>query len=177
MGTCLYVAEGEIEKRFLTEIKQLEYFVPGKFMKCNLMQNKIKYSDSIMAKKYARIICIIDTDCLKQSQLETLRYNLKMLSEVCRNIEIMVQNKNFEDELCRLLEKKSLLKVFSKAFDGVKDLKHFLAQNVIYERYLSSKELENYCAKYHEFKELWAKQHKCNVNVKFVTGRDIMKEK
>ena len=45
MGTCLYVAEGEIEKRFLTEIKQLEYFVPGKFMKYNLMHNRIKYSD------------------------------------------------------------------------------------------------------------------------------------
>ncbi|MBE6097718.1 MAG: hypothetical protein E7198_07970 [Schwartzia succinivorans] len=62
MGTCLYVAEGEIEKRFLAEIKQLEYFVPGKFMKYNLMHNKIKYSDSIMAKKYSRIICVIDTD-------------------------------------------------------------------------------------------------------------------
>lgn len=26
MDTCLYVVEGEIEKRFLTELKQLECF-------------------------------------------------------------------------------------------------------------------------------------------------------
>ena len=71
MGTCLYVAEGEIEKRFLTEVKQLEYFVPGKFMKYNLMHNKIKYSDNIMAKKYSRIICVIDTDGALQTAFGT----------------------------------------------------------------------------------------------------------
>lgn len=177
MGTCLYVAEGEIEKRFLTEIKQLEYFVPGKFMKYNLMHNRIKYSDSIMAKKYSRIICVIDTDCLDPIQLKTLEHNLRMLSEVCRNIEVMVQNKNFEDELCRLLGKKSLLKVFSKTFDGVKDLKRFLAQNVIYKEYLSTEKLEAYCGKYHEFRDLWIKQHKRSAYIKFVTGKDIMNKK
>ena len=50
MDKCLYVAEGEIEQRFLAELKQLGYFVPGKFMKYNLMQKKVKHSDNIMAK-------------------------------------------------------------------------------------------------------------------------------
>ena len=100
-----------------------------------------------------------------------------MLSEVCRNIEVMVQNKNFEDELCRLLGKKSLLKVFSKTFDGVKDLKHFLAQNVIYKEYLSTEKLEAYCGKYHEFRDLWIKQHKRSAYIKFVTGKDIINKR
>ena len=129
MDKCLYVAEGEIEQRFLAELKQLGYFVPGKFMKYNLMQKKVKHSDNIMAKKYTRLICIIDTDCVEATNLETFVHNLKMLKEICRNIEVMVQKENFEGELSWLLGNKSLLKAFTTKFEGVKELKQFLAQS------------------------------------------------
>ena len=136
MDICLYVAEGEIEKRFLNELKQLEYFVPGKFSKFNLMQKRIKVTDNIMSKHYSRIICIIDTDCEELPQLENLKYNLQELITVCGRLEVMVQNKNFEDELIRLMDTDNLLIAFNQKFAGIKELKKFLSQKVIYKNYI-----------------------------------------
>lgn len=37
-GRCLYVVEGDIEKRFIEQIKQADLIVPGRVQVFNLMQ-------------------------------------------------------------------------------------------------------------------------------------------
>ena len=174
MDICLYVAEGEIEKRFLNELKQLEYFVPGKFSKFNLMQKRIKVTDNIMSKHYSRIICIIDTDCEELPQLENLKYNLQELITVCGRLEVMVQNKNFEDELIRLMDTDNLLIAFNQKFAGIKELKKFLSQKVIYKNYIDLNRLPEYCKNYHTFKQLWIHTFSKNVRISFITGKNIL---
>ncbi len=174
MDICLYVAEGEIEKRFLNELKQLEYFVPGKFCKFNLMQKRIKVTDNIMSKHYSRIICIIDTDCEDLPQLENLKHNLKELSTVCERLEVMVQNKNFEDELGRLMDTDNLLTAFNHKFAGIKELKRFLSQKVVYKNYISFNRIPEYCKDYQPFQELWIGTFSKSVRISFKTGKDIL---
>lgn len=172
MDICLYVAEGEIEKRFLTELKQLGYIVPGRFCKFNLMQNRVKDSDSIMSRRYSRIICIIDTDCAENIQLDNLKFNLNKFSSICGRIEVLVQNKNFEDELSRLLSCKNMLTAFNKKFDGVKELKKYLAQKVVYEKVIDPSQLLLYGGNNRDFKDLWKFRFN-DARITFITGYDI----
>ena len=57
-GRCLYVVEGDIEKRF---IEQADLIVPGRVQVFNLMQKEIREKDSILNKKVSSVFCIIDT--------------------------------------------------------------------------------------------------------------------
>lgn len=41
-GRCLYIVEGDIEKRFIEQIKQADLIVPGRVQVFNLMQKKNK---------------------------------------------------------------------------------------------------------------------------------------
>ena len=174
MDTCLYVAEGEIEKRFLTELKQLECIIPGKFCKFNLMQKRVKNSDNIMAKHYSRIICIIDTDCAETVQLDNLKYNLNALTSICEKLDVMVQNKNFEDELKRLMNTNNLLTAFNQKFEGIKDLKKFLSQKINYNNYLGVDRLFLYCQKYQGFEQLWIGRYPNEIKCSFITGKEIL---
>lgn len=173
MDTCLYVAEGEIEKRFLTELKQIGYIVPGKFCKFNLMQKRVKNSDNIMAKHYSRIICIIDTDCAESVQLDNLKYNIDALTSICEKLEVMVQNKNFEDELKRLMNRSNLLTAFNQKFEGIKDLKKFLSQKISYAKCLDKNRVSLYCQKYQEFEQLWTDRCSKEPSLIFITGKEI----
>ncbi|MBE6102692.1 MAG: hypothetical protein E7200_11500 [Selenomonas ruminantium] len=177
METRLYIAEGETEEHFIKEMIRLKCFVPGKFRKFNLMQKQLKNTDNIMMKKYSRVICIIDTDCISDDEVEKLKANLKMLSGICSRLDVLVQNKNFEDELKRLLGKKNLLKAFPEKFDGLGELKHFLAEKIDYEKYIDKKKVSSYCSGSNEFKEELGRCLGKNKKIKIIAGENIRPKK
>ena len=96
MSKILYIAEGEIEKRFIDFLKHEEFIVAGRFAKFNLMQDKLKESNDILTRKMDKIFCILDTDVVN---ISNLLFNLKKLADICpKNIFTLIQNRNFEDE-------------------------------------------------------------------------------
>ena len=58
MNKCLYIVEGEIEERFIKQLKELDWIIPGRISRFNLMQKKLKKTDNILSKRMDYIYCI-----------------------------------------------------------------------------------------------------------------------
>lgn len=107
-GRCLYVVEGDIEKRFIEQIKQADLIVPGRVQVFNLMQKEIKGKDSILNKKVSSVFCIIDTDRKEVDNLQKLTHNVKKLRQIGADVIVLVQKENFEGELGYVLEEEGI---------------------------------------------------------------------
>lgn len=152
MSKILYIAEGEIEERFINFLKQNAFIKSGRFKKFNLMQEKLKNSNSILTKKVATVYCILDTDTTTPENISTLIFNLRKLAEIClRCVFCLIQNKNFEDELKFILNCHDLKAFFKLPYKTTKDLKTYLAQTVNYNRYISKTNLTRYCSRSENF--------------------------
>lgn len=153
MSKVLYIAEGEIEERFIKFLTQNNFIQMGRFKKFNLTQNRLKDSDSPLTTKIDKAICILDTDVISATIFSNLIFNLKKLKEICSNcVIILIQYKNFEDELRFVLNNDNLTKLFHLP-NTTKDLKKFLAQSVNYEKYIVKENLCRYCTRPDSFKE------------------------
>jgi hypothetical protein len=140
MPKILYIAEGEIEERFIKFLVQNDFIQCGVFLKFNLMQNRLKDSSNILRSKKDKICCVLDTDLVQPANISNLIFNLKKLNVICKNNTfVLVQNKNFEDELKFLLNCNDLTKFFKLPYNTVKDLKEYLAQTVNYKKIISKK--------------------------------------
>ena len=96
----------------------------------------------------------LDTDCIETTNFDTLLNNVKMLRSICpRNIFLLIQNKNFEDELLYVLDCKNLCDKFNLKHSTQKDLKKHLAQSVSYSGIISKENLVHYCRRPEEFKD------------------------
>lgn len=107
-GRCLYVVEGDIEKRFIEQIKQADLIVPGRVQVFNLMQKEIREKDSILNKKVSSVFCIIDTDRKEVDNLQKLTHNVKKLRQIGADVVVLVQKENFEGELGYVLEEEGI---------------------------------------------------------------------
>lgn len=153
MSKILYIAEGEIEERFINFLKQNALIKSGRFKKFNLMQEKLKNNNSILTKKVTTVYCILDTDITTPENISTLIFNLNKLAEVClRHVFCLVQNKNFEDELKFILNCHDLGAFFKLPHNTTKDIKTYLAQAVNYSRHISRTNLNRYCSRSENFK-------------------------
>lgn len=154
MAKILYIAEGEIEERFINFLKQADLIQTGRFKKFNLMQNQLKDSSNILAQNVDAVYCILDTDLVAQDNLDNLVFNLKKLAGICpKSVFCLVQNQNFEDELKFLLDCGDLGKFFKLPYNTTKDLKTYLAQSINYEKFISKKNLIRYCNRFESFAE------------------------
>ena len=155
MSKCLYIGEGETEKRFIHFLRENDYIEPGKFVKFNLMQSELRKTSHIFAIRYAKIVCVIDTDCCADDNLNKFFANIKNLKTVCKkSLYVAIQNKNFEDELCYILECKNLGDFFKLKYKSVADIKNFLTNKVVYSNYVNKDKAERYCCRPKEFIEL-----------------------
>ncbi len=105
MKKCLYIMEGETEKRFLEELKANNWIISGRTRKYNLMQNRIKPTDSIVAMKYA-LLWDSDWNLLHDSiiRMESRLYsNMDELFGFEYIFAHMFQDSSMEDE--SILEK------------------------------------------------------------------------
>lgn len=162
MTRILYIAEGEIEERFFDFLKVSDFICSGRFKKFNLMQEKLSGASDIWKKIMDKVYCVLDTDCIEKVNFETLVYNIGLLKRICpRNIFLLIQNKNFENELSYVLECKNLCERFKLKHSTQSDLKRHLAQSVSYSRIVSKENLVRYCRRPEEFKaELKNRHHK-----------------
>ena len=178
MSRILYVAEGEIEERFINFLKQHEFIPAGRFAKFNLMQDRLKDTSGILTKKVSKIYCILDTDIVNEENISNLIFNVKKLTEICpHDIFNLVQNKNFEDELRYILDYHDLGKLFNLPHNTTKDLKKYLAQTIKYENYISDKNLIKYCSRSECFKEALKGIQQSIYKLKIISAREIMEKK
>ncbi|WP_196600493.1 hypothetical protein [Pectinatus frisingensis] len=152
MGTNLYIAEGETEKNFITQLKQKQIVLPGQFKKYNLMRKKLKETDDILTKKRDKIFGIVDTDCdnINCACFKNFEYNIKKLKKIGK-IFILVQDKEFEDELKRIFNDSKLSQIFNAKYSNKSDIKKHLCKPDIYENLLlrnqlTSDMLNKYCS-------------------------------
>ena len=118
------------------------------------MQEKLSGASDILKKIMDKVYCVLDTDCIEKVNFETLVYNIGLLKRICpRNIFLLIQNKNFEDELSYMLECKNLYEKFKMKHSTQSDLKRHLAQSVSYSRIISKNNLVRYCRRPEEFKD------------------------
>ena len=154
MTKVLYIGEGEIEERFFDFLNQNNFIQLGRFRKFNLMQEKLSGASDILKKIMDKVYCVLDTDCIEKVNFDTLVYNIGLLKRICpRNIFLLIQNKNFEDELSYVLECKNLCEKFKMKHSTQSDLKRHLAQSVSYSRIISKNNLVRYCRRPEEFKD------------------------
>ena len=88
MNKVLYIAEGEIEERFVKYLTSNDIIMPGRFDKFNLMQNKLKDTNRILTRIFDQIYAIIDTDCMETENLDKLIHNIDKLKYICPDIYI-----------------------------------------------------------------------------------------
>lgn len=149
---ALYIGEGEIEERFIKFLNQNDFIQTGIFRKFNLIQDKFS-SISILYKNAKKVFCILDTDQIAASSFSVLAHNIKMLKSICGGrVFLLIQNKNFEDELLYVLDCKNLCTKFDLPHKTHKDLKKYLAQSVRYDQFITKENLARYCQRPDTFK-------------------------
>ena len=118
----------------------------GRFRKFNLMQDKLSSSSDLLKKIMDKVYCVLNTDCVAATNFRTLAHNVKLLKSICPvNIFLLIQNKNFEDELSYVPECNNLCDKFNLKHSSQKDLKRHLAQSVSYSKIVSKENLTRYC--------------------------------
>lgn len=103
-----FLVEGDDEKDFLLSVKKI-----GKVLKLNLWQDDVSKFISYFDKK-TNIYMIYDTDCVEN--IEKFIENLNTLKRNSKNIYLLQQTLNFEDEMMRcfnLRRQKDLYSIFS----------------------------------------------------------------
>ena len=158
MPRYLYVMEGEIEEKFINAISRMGLAVSGKTEVFNLMQQRMKSSSGLLTMRYDRVFCIIDTDVLNTKVIDNLIHNLELLVDIsAKPIFILVQNKNFEHELCYMASVKYSLKNLEKLLGlkrgGLADIKRFLAQKADYAKLKDKVQFCLYCTRGEFFRE------------------------
>lgn len=135
MKKNIYLVEGETEKYFIEEFKG-KYFISGKIKKFNLWENDI--NKIIRLLKDQNVIVIYDTDTTKN--IGKFKKNIEILKNINNNIILISQNKNFEDELDRTLNK-SIFEIFNIPNRSLSEFKNkFLKKSNL----LSTLERNNY---------------------------------
>ena len=169
MAKVLYIGEGEIEERFFDFLNQNDFIQPGRFRKFNLMQKILSSASELLKKKMDKVYCVLDTDCIEAINFDTLIQNINLLKRICPvNIFLLIQNKNFEDELLYVLVCKNLCDKLNLKHSTQKDLKKHLAQSVSYSRIISKENLVRYCRRPEDFKTELKNQNKNSLERKIV---------
>ncbi len=98
----IYLVEGENEKLFINAIKN-KYIVSGKVFAFNALTKNISSARLMTWENNTNVIIIFDTDVYERACVQCLRNNIKVLERAknIKNIFLVTQVKNFEDELIR----------------------------------------------------------------------------
>lgn len=162
MNKVIYIAESQIEDKFFEQMRENDLFVPGKIFIFNLMQGKLKHSSNILTKKVKEVNAVIDTDIINEGNLENLYHNLKILKSI-GTVRIWIQNKNFEDELCYVMQCKNITalgNLFKLKNITLRGLKLYLSQDIRYMEYISMENVKRYCVRGEVFEGLFVKKYR-----------------
>lgn len=162
----LFIVEGECEKIFLNHYKDRMKNL-GRIVIENVLQNILDFS--VTGNKWDNVYIIIDTDLSKAYNIDKLIQNCKSINS--KNIYLLLQDKNFEDELCYSMNinLKRLNKIFS-ACSNSEFKSNFISCKIIKTK-LCNLELNKLYCRGTYFKGLLPPIKK----VVFLKGKDIYK--
>lgn len=98
---CIYLVEGQCERKLLTELKNNNLIIPGKIEVFNVLTRRITKSKVTTIKPESIVVMVFDTD--QNYDMSILKDNCKILEQYLKkpNIKMLIQVKNLEDELIR----------------------------------------------------------------------------
>lgn len=109
MDKYVYFVEGEDEEKVVNILKEIKnrYIVAGKCCVLNVIQDEIKKSLLMTLNKSTIAIVIYDNDVIVNRSLnpekakEKVNKNIKLLNEYCKNVIVICQYDNIEDEIIK----------------------------------------------------------------------------
>lgn len=117
----LYYVEGACEEKLLKTLKtDMQLIQPGKILKCNVMQTKIKRAQLKTLKNRTTVVLVFDTDT---ENTIILRQNIDMLNKqsAISRVICITQVDNLEDELERSCDVHNVYEITnSKSVDSFK---------------------------------------------------------
>lgn len=124
-----YIVEGETEETFWRYLIESNYVSPGKVKIFNLMQSSLNTTDTLFVNRQAEFFGVLDTDVTDQDNLQKLYKNVLSLRSN-GNVKLLMQNKNFENELCKIFscQISQLYEIVGCKANGIKNLKRHLAK-------------------------------------------------
>lgn len=97
----IYYVEGQCEEKLLKILKtDMQLIQPGKIVKCNVIQKKIKQAQLTTLRKGTTVVLVFDTDT---ESTTILKQNINMLNKerAISNMICITQVENLEDEIER----------------------------------------------------------------------------
>ncbi|MGL5903599.1 MAG: hypothetical protein ACRCZO_13030 [Cetobacterium sp.] len=126
-GIYIYFTEGETEEKIISVLKKENLIFPGKINTLNLLQKRITNARIRDISNGTTILIVFDTDIQDQTKIIQLNENISILSKVkeVKNIILIPQNKNLEDELIYATTVTSIKELFDSKSnsDFKRDLK------------------------------------------------------
>lgn len=165
----LYIVEGQTEENFIARLKSREIIKQGKCKVLNVQEELLSVRDNVVTTLWDEIVIIIDTDLDDSQHFEYFKKNLATIRSfnVGCKIFVLVQNKNFEDELRFVHNAKSLKQLYGQKSE--KSVKPHLT--VEEHRNVDKFMLKRYCCR----GEYYLSRHKeiFTANTKIKTGKDL----
>ena len=109
----LCIVEGKTEEHLIKSLREAKIIWTGRIEVINLFQRKL--GNKILSKKWGRVHCVIDTDVTTSQHLNIFNDNLDKIS--AKEVQVLMQNKNFEDALCHCTSLDNIQKLY-RFFDA-----------------------------------------------------------
>lgn len=164
-NNCYYFCEGEMERKLVKIFVSKKLIIPGKQIPKNIVNDHITKFVTTSMKSNCTLIFIYDTDV---ENISLFKKNLDFLKRQTHPSKIIYipQCKNFEDELLRSTNLRSVLDLFKSS--SIKDYKHkFLKSN---DEYLWRKLAESNF----EFNLFWSSIPKNSPFSVFSNNKDLL---
>jgi len=165
----LYIVEGETEENFIIQLKSRQIIKQGKCKVFNIQEQLFTPRNSIVTTLWDEIVIIIDTDVDDKQHFDYFKKNLsiiKMYNLGCR-IVVLIQNKNFEDELRYIHDIKSLKQLYKQKSE--KSVKSHLT--VEEHRNVDKLKLKRYCCRWESYQSRHEEIFITNAKIK--SGKDL----
>ncbi|MDO5539407.1 MAG: hypothetical protein Q4F83_04955 [Eubacteriales bacterium] len=122
-----YFVEGQDEEKLINVLKtDMQYIVPGKVQKFNVVQEKLTSLRLMQLKKGTIVVLVFDTD---SGNIQILQENIELLkkSGIVKTVLCVTQVKNLEDELVRSCNIRQIKELTGSKSN--KDFKHDLIKD------------------------------------------------
>lgn len=109
MNKYIYYVEGEDEQKIVDTLKSKgnEYIISGKAIVFNMARDEIKKSQLMSLNKNTIVVIVVDNDLFfgnfsnPEIHKQRILKNISLLKKYCKDIVVIIQKENLEDEIIR----------------------------------------------------------------------------
>lgn len=163
----IYYVEGQCEEKLLKTLKtDMQLIHPGKILKYNVMQEKLKKAQLRTLKKGTAAVLVFDTDT---NNINILKENISILknASAISKIICVTQVENLEDEIVRSCDVNN-----AQELTNSKSVSSFKSDFIKASNLKGTLEKHKFC-----FETLWSKTSKKNEYSEIVNGADEVRAK